>query len=118
MNQMKLTLQAAKTGFCDAASLRQLLIATTSTETYEIAMSYFRAHLDDKELLDALIPIALEGEDAGDAPWAAANVIAEFSATLLKTHEASLKQLSNEQWVYLNGPANKALAKIAASPDA
>jgi hypothetical protein len=28
--------------------------------------------------------IALEGEDAGDAPWAAATVIAEFPAALAK----------------------------------
>lgn len=75
-------------------------------------MDYFQARFGDRELLDALIPIALEGEDAGDAPWAAANVIAEFPANMLRKHEAALRLLSQEQWIYLKDPANRALAKI------
>lgn len=79
-----------------------------------MVMAYFRKHLDDREFLESLLEIALEGEDAGDAPWAAANLIVEFPASMLAKHEAALRQLSGEQWIYLNRPANEALAKIAA----
>lgn len=113
MNEHELTAQAAKVGHKDPASLKQLLIATTSTATREIAKAYFQSHLNDDGLLEALVPIALEGEDAGDAPWAAANVITEFPASLLKKHEAALIQLGTENWVYLSRPAKKALDKIA-----
>lgn len=115
MNERELTARAAKLGYTDPASLRQLLIATTSKTTSPIAMAYFRDHLSDERLLENLLPIALEGEDAGDAPWAAANVIAEFPAQLLRRHEADLRRLSQEQWMYLKDPANKALAKIVSS---
>lgn len=116
MNEQELTIRAAKIGYTDPNSLRQLLIATTSKTTSPIAMTYFREHLSDERLLECLLPIALEGEDAGDAPWAAANVIVEFPAHLLRKHEDALKRLSQEQWTYLKDPANKALAKITSSP--
>jgi hypothetical protein len=58
--------------------------------------------------------IALEGEDAGDAPWAAANTIADFPADMLLPHKRSLERLAAEQWTYLQVPARRALAKIAA----
>jgi len=99
-------------GHADAKNLRELLIWTTSKSTYPMVMEYFRRHLDDEKLLQSLIEIALEGEDAGDEPWAAANTIVEFPAFMLKKHETALRRLSQEQWIYLSGPANKALAKI------
>jgi hypothetical protein len=116
MNEQQRTEQAARVGYRDAASLRQLLIATTSKDTSEAAMSYFQARFGDEGLLNALLPIALEGEDAGDAPWAAANVIAEFPANMLRKHEAALRLLGQEQWRYLKDPATRALAKIGCSP--
>jgi len=78
-------------------------------------MKYFRQHLHDPNLLSALVTIALEGEDAGDAPWAAANTIEEFPVELLAPHEASLRQLSEETWIYLSDPAKRALAKLMRS---
>jgi hypothetical protein len=92
--------------------LRGLLIGTTHKGTFEPVMSYFRKHLLDRKLLSDLAAIALAGEDNGDAPWAAANVITEFPAELLKEIEPELIKLSNEQWMYLCDPANEALAKI------
>ncbi|HEY2068959.1 MAG TPA: hypothetical protein VGG48_05350 [Rhizomicrobium sp.] len=115
MNQQERTANAVKAGYRDPASLRQILIATTSIVNCAVAMAYFREHLDDAGLLEALIEIALEGEDAGDCPWAAANVVVEFPAELLRSHEASLRRLSQEQWSYLSEPAKRALAKIDAS---
>jgi hypothetical protein len=56
--------------------------------------------------------IALEGEDAGDAPWAAANTIADFPADMLLPHKASLEKLAAEQWTYLHVPGRRALEKI------
>ena len=113
MTQQEIVAEAIKKGHSDPASLRELLIATASRDTVGMANEYFRLHLDDEKLLAALVEIALEGEDMGDAPWAAANTIVEFPAPMLKVHEASLRKLSQEQWIYLSGPANKALAKIA-----
>lgn len=99
-------------GHSDAANLRELLIWTTSKSTAEIVESYFRNHHRDSALLSALFAIAAEGEDAGDAPWAAANTIAAFPADMLKPHKAELAELSQHQWVYLSKPAKDALAKI------
>ena len=88
---------------------------TTSTDTFDNAMVHFRGHLEDPQLLADLIDIALEGEDMGDAPWAAANVITEFPAALLRLHEPQLQQIAAEQWDYVSRPAREALAKIASS---
>jgi len=109
---------AAANGYEDPHSLRELLICTTSKLTAPIAEAYFAALRNDPELLSLLVAIALEGEDAGDAPWAAANMIAEFSAEMLLPHELSLQQLAAEQWTYLHIPGRRALAKIAAAGDA
>jgi hypothetical protein len=76
-------------------------------------MSYFRQHLNDRAMLAKLIEIALEGEDMGDASWAAANVIAEFPADLLRPYEVELRQIAAEPWDYLNRPAKAALEKLA-----
>jgi len=96
-------------------TLRDWLIMTTSTDTFDTAMGHFRARLGDPQLLADLVEIALEGEDMGDAPWAAANVITEFPVALLRLHELQLQQIAAEQWDYLNRPAKEALEKIASS---
>lgn|GEM_PF-3379566 len=96
----------------DAKALRELLIATTSTDTAPMAMDYFKSHLDDTGLLASLFDIAAEGEDMGDAPWAAANVIEQFPPDLLLNHRAQLEELAGHPWMYLHGPARRALAKL------
>lgn len=101
-------------GHEDQANLRQLLICTTSKTTAEAAEAYFLAHHGDGDLLQSLINIALEGDDAGDAPWAAANVLSEFSASMLQRHEAALTKLAAHPWMYLHVPARKALEKVRA----
>ncbi|MBI1200387.1 MAG: hypothetical protein GC203_21210 [Phenylobacterium sp.] len=95
--------------------LRTKLIDTTDQRKAGAAMTFFEARMNDGATLAALVEIALEGEDAGDAPWAAANIIAEYPATLLKRHEAELRLIAAEQWDYLNRPAKAALAKIDAN---
>src|SRR5471030_1111191 len=85
---------AISKGHQDLANLRELLIWTTATPTSAIVDEYFSQHYEDGALLRALIDIALEGEDMGDAPWAAANTIAEFPAHMLQEHAASLVALS------------------------
>lgn len=95
------------------SNLREWLILTTQKTTYEKAMSHFRQHYDDQKMLTELVAIALEGEDNGDAPWAAANVISEFPVELLIPHETQLRRIAAERWIYLSGPAKKALQKIA-----
>jgi hypothetical protein len=102
-------------GHHDPANLRELLIWTTSKTTCAMVEEYFRGHLDDKQLLEALFSIAEEGEDNGDAPWAAANTISEFPAAMLAPHKARLVTLSNHPWSYLSTPAAHALAKVQAS---
>ena len=99
-------------GHADPSNLRELLIWTTSKTTVAMVDIYFCQHHDDKNLLTALFEIALEGEDAGDAPWAAANTIADFPAPMLVEHRAALVQLSQFEWNYLRVPALKALAKL------
>jgi hypothetical protein len=94
--------------------LRDKLIDTTDQRKAEAAMAFFRERLNDSATLAALVAIALEGEDMGDAPWAAANVLAEYPAALLKHHEAELRLIAAEPWDYLNRPAKAALAKIEA----
>ena len=99
-------------GHSDPKNLRELLVWSTSKTTAEMIESYFRTHHRDSKLLSALFAIAAEGEDAGDAPWAAANTIAEFPADMLEPHRAELTELSQHQWTYLSKPAKDALAKI------
>lgn len=99
-------------GHSDPKNLRELLIWTTSKTTSAIIADYFRKHLDDVSLLEALFSIAEEGEDCGDAPWAAANVLSDFPAAMLIPYKARLVILSNHQWSYLSTPAAQALAKI------
>lgn len=107
--------EAIKRGHRDVANLRELLIWTTSKTTSEGVQAYFRMHHTDRELLRALFKIAFEGEDAGDAPWAAANVLAEFPAPMLLEHEDDLVTLSKSEWSYVKNPALKALSKLRAS---
>jgi hypothetical protein len=106
---------AVANGYEDSDSLRELLICTTSTVTAPMAEAYFAERRDNAKLLALLVAIALEGEDAGDAPWAAANTIADFPAEMLLPHEQSLEQLAAEEWTYLHVPGRRALAKIAAA---
>jgi hypothetical protein len=96
------------------ADIRDKLIETTDQRKAQAAMAFFKERLNDSATLAALVDIALEGEDMGDAPWAAANVIAEYPAALLRRHEAELRLIAAEQWDYLNRPAKAALAKIEA----
>lgn len=103
---------ALSKGHKNEASLRTLLICTTSKTTVEAANKYFAGHHQDSQLLDSLVAIALEGEDSGDAPWAAANILAEFPASMLKKHEAGLAELAAHPWAYLHIPAQKALQKL------
>ena len=107
--------EAIAKGHNDPANLRELLIWTLSKTTHTAVEAYFRRHHHDKQLLAALVTIALEGEDAGDAPWAAANTLAEFPASLLMEHKAALVELSEHNWDYLNKPARSALRKIDAN---
>ena len=74
--------------------------------------SSLRRHLEDEELLSSLFAIAAEGDDAGDAPWAAANTIAVFPASMLRKYRAELLELSKNEWTYLKLPALDALAKL------
>lgn len=103
---------AISKGHSGRQNLRELLIWTTDTHTEPMVSNYFARHLDDQLLLEALLAIAREGEDMGDAPWAAANLIAEFPAGLLARHEAELRIIADEPWDYLNQPAKLALAKL------
>ena len=102
---------ALANGHSDPVNLRTLLICTTSKTTVEAAEGYFAQHHNNSALLDSLVAIALEGEDAGDAPWAAANVLADFPSIMLKKHEAALTELAAHPWAYLNIPGQKALQK-------
>ena len=83
--------QAIAKGHGNSKTLRDLLIWTTSTTTAKMVSDYFRRHFNDHKLLRDLMDIALEGDDAGDAPWAAANVIAEFPASMLRELRKTLK---------------------------
>ena len=104
--------EAIEKGHRDIANLRELLIWTTAKTTCEAVSAYFRMHHSDRELLRALFKIALEGEDTGDAPWAAANVLAEFPPSMLLQHKNDLIALSKFEWTYLKKPALEALSKI------
>ena len=102
-------------GWRDPESLRELLIWTTSKSTAEIVEGYFAKHRGEPALLEALITISEEGEDAGDTPWAAANELEEFSAELLRPHVSRLEALSQLPWMYLSDPAVRALRKVGVS---
>jgi hypothetical protein len=99
-------------GHKDPANLRELLICTTLRTTVADAEAYFVAQHQDPSLVETLIKIALEGEDAGDAPWAAANVLLDFPSPMLRKHQAALQKLASHPWAYLSEPAKKALEKI------
>ncbi len=110
--EMRQASAALAKGHQDPDNLRQLLIWTTSTTTIGLVEAYFNRHLGDKDLLRMLVAIAMEGDDAGDAPWAAANVLAEFPATLLAEFKPELMELSEHPWSYLHVPARQALGKL------
>jgi hypothetical protein len=100
-------------GHNDVTNLRELLICTTSKTTCAMVEEYFRKHHHDQNLLANLVSIAMEGDDAGDAPWAAANTIVDFPAKMLVEYKPQLVALSKHEWFYLNVPAKEALSKIA-----
>jgi hypothetical protein len=112
--EIEFAAEAIRKGHRDAENLRALLICTTSETTSQMVGQYFSTYYNDKELLQSLVEIALEGEDSGDAPWAAANVLVEFPAVLLAEHTESLKELSEHPWSYLHVPARQAMAKLVA----
>jgi hypothetical protein len=103
---------ATSKGHADTDNLRELLIWTTCTTTSGLIEDYFRQHRSDEKLLDVLIEIALEGDEMGDAPWAAANTAVDFPAEMLQKHRTALVTLSNHEWMYLHIPAREALTKI------
>jgi hypothetical protein len=91
------------------------LILTTSSPSAPIVDDYFRTQQSDAELLQLLVSIALEGDDAGDAPWAAANTLADFPAAMLLPYRKELTKLSKYEWSYIREPALRALAKLDAN---
>jgi hypothetical protein len=99
-------------GYRKEGVLRELLICTTSKITCSMVMENFQENYSDNQLLELLFAIALEGDDSGDAPWAAANVISEFSGLMLTPFKGQLIELSNYEWVYLKEPALEALKKV------
>jgi hypothetical protein len=99
-------------GHKDIKNLREILIWTTSRTTVDLVESYFAKHLGDRELVESLVSIALEGEDAGDAPWAAANTLMVFPDAILLPHRAAMIELSHHNWDYLSGPAKEILARL------
>lgn len=99
-------------GHAEPENLRELLIWSTSSITAPAVEAYFREQHTDAALLDALVEIAREGEDMGDAAWAAANIIADYPAEMLLRQRAALQELSAHPWDYLRLPAERALAKI------
>jgi hypothetical protein len=100
-------------GHADLNNLRELLILTTNKTTFDTVNAYFNKLHHDSKLLANLIQIALEGEDAGDAPWAAANIVAEFPSMMLAKHRREIEKLSDSDWEYLKVPSLKALEKIS-----
>ena len=110
--ELRAAAAAIANGYQDAAALRELLICTTSKTTCASVEEYLKPHLGEAALVNSLVVIALEGDDSGDAPWAAANLLAEAPAGALRPHEAALAELSTHPWSYLSVPARTALAKI------
>jgi hypothetical protein len=108
--------QCVRDGHATPETLRALLIWTTVWSTSAQAIQYFQRHMCDEALLPRLIDIALEGEDAGDAPWAAAHLIEMYPADMLRVIEPKLHLLSREPWSYLSGPAWAALEKLKTTP--
>lgn len=99
-------------GHQDIKNLREILIWTTSRTTVDLVENYFAEHLGDSKLVESLVTIALEGEDAGDAPWAAANTLTAFPTTMLLPHRAAIVELSQYDWDYLSGPAKRILVRL------
>ena len=110
--QQKYASECIARGHQDHENLRELLILTTNNATVAMIDRYFAKHHHDSELLSQLMKIAKEGEDNGDAPWAAANTIADFPPAMLKPFRSDLEEISKEEWIYLNQPAKMALEKI------
>lgn len=104
--------QAMLRGHDDIKNLREILIWTTANTTADYVAAYFAEHLDDPELVESLVSIALEGDDAGDAPWAAANTLTAFPPAMLLPHREAIFKLSQYDWDYLNRPAREILAKL------
>ncbi len=50
-----------------------------------------------------------------DAPWAAANIFADFPSSMIIRHKAELMEISQHEWLYLKQPALEALAKVNAN---
>lgn len=104
--------KAIRKGHSDPDNLRELLIWTTSVDTCPMVEAYFAKNYHDRDLLRSLLEIAQEGSDSGDAPWAAANVIADFPPGMLIPHRDALEELSRHEWMYISDPAKKAIDKI------
>ncbi|HKY22529.1 MAG TPA: hypothetical protein VJM31_15055 [Vicinamibacterales bacterium] len=105
---------AIEKGWRDPVALRELLIWTTAKTTIQLVEDYLAEHRHEAALLEALLTIAEEGEDCGDAPWAAANQLEEFSPEMLQPHASRLEVLSQHPWMYLADPAVRALHKVRA----
>lgn len=73
------------TGLGDDESLRELL--TLSVHSARGASDYFDAHLQDENLLERLVGIAIDEEGhEGDAPMAATHWLEQAPAFLLRRH--------------------------------
>jgi hypothetical protein len=73
----------------DEGHIRELLIE--SCHSSADANRFFKSHLNDAELLECLVNIAVDAEDyGGDAPMEAAYWVSEFPAALIKKHEKEL----------------------------
>jgi hypothetical protein len=117
LTYQELELQAANAaiakGHNDPANLRYMLIWTKSKSTAPAINAYFAAHQHDTTLVRALIAIASNGE-IGDAPWAAANILASFSASTLVPFIAELQEIIEHDWEHLCRPDTAVLDKAAA----
>jgi len=82
-----------------------------SLHSSKTAEDFFRGHLDDEQLLSALIALACQDE-SDDARMEAAFWISQFSSAALKHHQDELKQLSQDGWESVATHARIALSKV------
>jgi len=83
-----------------------------SLHSSKTAEDFFRGHLDDDELLSALIALTCRDE-SDDARMEAAFWVSQFSSAVLKHYQDELKQLSQDGWESVANHARIALSKVA-----
>jgi len=82
-----------------------------SLHSSNAAEDFFRDHLDDKQLLSALITLASQDE-SDDARMEAAFWASQFSSAVLQPHQDELKQLAQDRWESVATHARAALSKV------